>query len=183
MNIEYIGRNYQIEDRVRTFTEDKLRKATKFLDEPIDVRVTLELERHRHIAELHLTHRHGLVQATEETSQMLDAINMAVDKVEKQARRARKKHMARRRRSQRGADNGQQWPVDIVEPSSLRGGAKPRIIKSSLLPIKPMSIEEAALQLQESEHDFVVFRDSETAQINVLYKRKDRNYGLISPTF
>jgi len=181
MQIEYVGRNYQIEDRVRAYAEEKIAKALRFLEQPIDVRVTLALDHRQTIADVHVTHRHGVLQATEETGQMLDAINQAAEKVEKQARRAKKKFMDRRRRSQRSGDNGQHLPVDVVDRESLKGGGRPRIVRSSLLPIKPMSIEEAALRLDGSEHEFVVFRDAETSLVSVLYKRKDQDYGLIAP--
>lgn len=183
MNIDYVGRNYQLDERVRDFTEDKLKKVTKFLEEPIEARITLEVEKHRHVAELHVAHRHGVLQATEETPDMYDAINLAIDKVEKQARRARKKFMDTRRRAQRSTVNGSQWPVDVVEAASLRGGGGPKIVKSSQLQIKPMTIEEAALQLEDSKNEFVVFRDSTSDKVAVLYRRRDSNYGLIAPEF
>lgn len=182
MNIDYVGRNYQLDDRVREYTEDKLRKMLKFVEEPVEVRVTLEVEKHRNTADLHVAHRYGVLQATEQMPDMLDAINLAVDKVEKQARRSRKKYTETRRRAQR-ENNGHEWPVDVVEAGSIGGGATPRVIKSSLLQIKPMSIEEAALHLQDSKNEFVVFRDAASDRVNVLYRRKDQNYGLIAPEF
>jgi putative sigma-54 modulation protein len=68
-----------------------------------------------------------------------------------------------------------------VEGGSLRGGEGRRVIKSGSLRIKPMSIEEAALQLEGSRNEFIVFRDADTEKVSVLYKRKDDNYGLIAP--
>jgi putative sigma-54 modulation protein len=182
MNIEYVGRNIEIDDRVREFAEDKIDKVLKFVEEPVEIHLALELVRHRHIAELRVSHRHGDVQAREETDQLLDAINLAVEKAEKQARRSRKKFKDRKRRGPRNHEAVPHWPIDVLERSSL-GAGKPRIIKSSLLQIKPMSIEEAALQLEGSDHEFVVFRDAETQQVSVLYKRRDSNYGLIAPEF
>ncbi len=179
MHIEFVTRSYQLDDRIRSFTSDKLRKVIKFLDEPVEVRVILEQEKHRHIAELHLAHRFGAIQATEAMDNMYDAVNLAVDKAEKQARRARKKFMDKRRKADRV--NGQQWPVDVLDRTSIGSGGAPRIIKSSVLSIKPMSIEEAALQLERSKNGFVVFRDATSDQVSVLYKRRDNHYGLISP--
>jgi putative sigma-54 modulation protein len=183
MNIEYVGRNYELDDRVRRYAESKLAKLEKFLQEPVEVRVTLEVEKHRQIAEVHVAHRHGVLQATEETADMLDAVNLAVDKVEKQARRSRKKHVGKRRRTDRA--NGQVWPLAVLERESVGGaaGGPPRIIKSTRLQIKPMTIDEAALQLETSKNDFVVFWDSTSDRVSVLYKRRDSNYGLIAPEF
>jgi len=70
-----------------------------------------------------------------------------------------------------------------VERESVGSGQQPRIIKTSLLQIKPMSIEEAALRIDDSKNEFIVFRDAETDRVSVLYKRKDDHYGLIAPEF
>jgi ribosome hibernation promoting factor len=179
MNIEYVGRNYELDERVRRFAAGKLAKLEKFLQEPAEIRVTLEVEKHRQIAEVHVTHRGGVLQATEETLDMFDAITQAVEKVEKQARRSRKKVVGKRRRPDRA--NGNSWPLEVVERESLGSGAAPRVIKSSLLHIKPMTIDEAALQLESSKNDFFVFRDATSDRVSVLYKRRDHNYGLIAP--
>jgi len=179
MNIDFVAHSVQLDDQIREYAENKLNKLTKFLDEPIEIRVSLARERHRCLAELRVAHRFGLIQAAEETDDVLDAINMAVDKAGKQARRSRKKFMDKRRKADR--NNGSQWPLDVFEKSSLASGSTPRIVKSTVLRIKPMSLDEAALHLEGSKNDFVVFRDANNDQVNVLYKRKDNNYGLISP--
>jgi putative sigma-54 modulation protein len=184
MNIEFVGRNFQIDDRVRQFTEEKLGKVTKFLAEPVEIRVTLTEEKYRHIVDLHVSHKLAVLQSTEETAgngEMYDAINAAVDKLEKQARRSRKKLTDRKRRGARNGELVPAWPMNVLERGSIGGGNEPRIIKSSNLEIKPMSLEEAALQLDSSKNDFLVFRDAANDQVSVLYKRKDANYGLIVP--
>ena len=179
MQIEYATRGYELNDEVRQYTERRLAKVLRFLHEPLEVRVTLEEEKHRRIAEIHVSHRFGILQANEEGTEMLSAIHQATDKVSKQARRSTQKFKDRRRR----ADRHQvlEWPVDVLEEGSLEAESSPRIIKSTRLQIKPMSLDEAALQLDESRNEFVVFRDASTDRVNVLYRRKDRNYGLISP--
>lgn len=183
MKIEYVARGYSPDDQVRRFTEDKLKKVLKFLEEPVEVQVAFETEKHHAIADFQVSHRFGSLQARETAPQMLDAVNTAVDKLQTQAERNRKKHKDKKRRAQRANGNGH-WPVDVIERASVAsGGGTARVIKSSKLPIKPMSIEEAALMLDGSEHDFVVFRDSESERVSVLYKRRDENYGLIAPEF
>jgi len=185
MHIEFVGRSYQIDDRMRQFTEEKLGKVIKFLEEPIEIRVTLAEEKHRHVADLHVAHKLGVLQAAEEVAdgEMSDAVNAAVDKVEKQARRAHKKITGRKRRA--GARvNGFEvpsWPMDVVERDSVGEGREPRIVKSTQIEIRPMALEEAALQLEGSKNDFLVFRDAASDRVSVLYKRKDANYGLIVP--
>ena len=183
MKIEYLGRHYAADGPVRRHCEEKLRKVLKFLDEPVEAHVTLEAEKHRFSADVQVTHRWGTLQASESADQVVEAINLAVEKVETQAERATKKFKDRRRRAQRKAEtNGHHWPVDVIDHTSVGEGLGPRrVIESGRLPIKPMSIEEAALELEGSRHEFVVFRDSETERVSVLYKRRDQHYGLIAP--
>lgn len=181
MNIEYVGRNLQIDDSIRSFAESKLPKITKFLDEPIDVRLTLEQEKHRQIADLHVAHRHGVLQAREENSQILDAINLVVEKAGKQARRAKSKHVDKVRRTERVDTESPPWPVEIIRQDSIADDS-PHVIDRMEMQIKPMSIEEAASELDGCEHDFVIFRETASGRVNVLYRRKrDDHYGLIRP--
>ncbi len=181
MKIEFTGRHYHVSDRAREFTERKLGKIAKFLDDPVEVHVILEIEKRRQIAEFHVSHRHGVLQATEEAEHMREAINAGIEKIEKQARRSRKKFMDKRRRAQR-QDDGYHWPLEVLDAAGVGGGVR-QIIKTSRLSIKPMTIDEAALELDQSKNEFFVFRDSGTDRVSVIYRRKDANYGLIAPEF
>jgi len=182
MNVEYIAKNnVQVDDRLRQLVEEKLKKVTKFLEEPIEVRVTLDIEKHRHIAEVHAAHRLGVVQAREETDGLLvDAINLAIDKAARQAGRSRKKLVDRKRRTA-DRNNGHRWPLAVLDEASVGAGRAPRVIESTHLRIKPMTIEEAALQLEGAKEGFVVFRDAASERVSVLYRREDNHYGLIAP--
>lgn len=184
MKIDFTGRHYTLDDQVKGYAAGKLKKLGRFLDDPVDIQLILEAEKRRQIAELHVTHRHGVLQATEAAEDMRDAIHAAVEKAEKQARRSRKKYMdnrIRRARNNRAATG--QWPLEVLEASSLATGTEPRIIKTTSIPIKPMTIDEAALELDRSKNEFFVFRDSLTDRVSVLYRRRDNNYGLIAPEF
>ena len=179
MNIDYVARHFRLDDEVRAYAEKKLGKALKYLEEPIEIRLILEENKHRRTAEIHASHRFGSMQATEETDQMLDAINLAVDKIEKQARRSRKKAKGKKRRQRK---NGvEEWPMEILAPETVGKGDPPRIVESTQVPIKPMNLEQAAFELEGSDNQFVVFRDAESDQVTVLYRRRDDNYGLITP--
>lgn len=177
MNIEFVGRHVDLTDELRAFTAKKLGKVSKFLEEPVDIRFILEEEKHRQIAELHIAHRFGVLQAKEEAESLQEAINLVVEKTEKQARRSKRKHLDRRRRPENHA-----WPMEVLDNESLRGeNPQPRIVESTRIHIKPMSIDEAALQLESSNDGFIVFRDPASDKVSVLYKRRDQNYGLITP--
>jgi ribosomal subunit interface protein len=125
MIIEYVGRGSTVDDQVRSYTEEKLRKMLKFLDEPVDVHVALDAEGHDHAAEIHVGHRFGALHSRVSAPLLLDAINAACDALETQAERARKKFMDRRRRAQRAA--GEVGAVtepgsEAAAASELQGG-------------------------------------------------------------
>jgi len=181
MNIEIIGRNVPVEDRLRHRAEKKLAKLEKFLEEPVETRVTLSLEKHLHVVEIYVSHRDGSLRATEEAQgHLVEALDLAVDNVLHQARRASEKQKTGKRlRGDRSAEN--RWPVDILESGSVGAGQVPLVIESTHLQIKPMTVEEAALALESAENGFVVFRDAGSDRVSVLYRRKDKNFGLIAP--
>ena len=178
MRIDFTGRHVQVEDGLREHAEKKIEKILRFLDEPIETQIIVWEEKMHQVAEIHISHRHGILQAKEEGETQLDAFNVALEKVEKQARRSRKKLVDKRRRAAR---DGQHWPLDVIEGPSLGSVDGPRVVKSGRLPIKPMTIDEAALELERSKNDFFVFLDSGTEKVSVLYRRRDQNFGLIAP--
>ena len=180
MNIEYNGRNYTIDDRVREVVTEKLQKLAKVLDEPIDARVTLSAEKRKFVVDLHLHHRHGSIQAEENSDDnMFEAIGDVVAKAERQAERDKTRRVDRRRREA----SANHWPVEVLAAGTLADDSGPRVIKSSRLEIKPMTLEEAAQKLGDSRSEFVVFLDAVSERVSVLYKRKDQNFGLIAPEF
>ena len=180
MNIEFAARNFQLDEVTRQAAEERLRKVAKFLEEPVEVHVVLEVEKHRHVAELRVAHKHGLIQATEETpAAMREAVQLVIDKVEKQARRARKRFMDRRRRADREVESNGHWPAKVVRSTRIAAGA-PAVIESDRLEVRPLSVDDAVLELENSGRGFVVFRDRRNDRPRVLYRRADGNYGLIS---
>ena len=180
MNVDFVARNFELDDKTRNYAEKQLRKAARFLEDPVDVRWTLEVAKHRQKADLHIAHRFGVIQAAEETGQMKDSIHQAAEKAEKQARRTRKKFKDRKRKATKTAISFD-WPLEIVDPQSLQSPEGPKVLETTSLRIQPMSLETAAAQLEESAFGFIVYRDEGSEQIQVLYKRADDNYGLLKP--
>jgi len=182
MNIEYTAKHYELTDPVRELVETKLEKMERFVEEPVEVRVTFGASKRGHVAEVHVSHRTGVLQGTEESETMHDAVNAVVEKVIKQARRSHNKIVDKKRRA--GRNNHElHWPLEVVERESIGTAAGHKVIKSSRISIKPMTLDEAALQLDGSKNEFFVFRDSATDRVSVLYRRKDDNFGLIAPEF
>ncbi len=181
MNIEFTARQYRLSEEIKEYAEKKLTKLEPFVEEPVDVHLIFETEKLREIAEIHVSHRFGHLQASESTDDMRDSVLAVIETVTKQARRSKKKFLDKRRRSQRQMeDNG--WPMEVLEGDSL-AATSPRVIKTTNLPIKPMSVEQASVALDESKNDFFVFLDSSTDKVSVLVRRKDNNFGLIAPEF
>ena len=111
---------------------------------------------------------------------MRDSIHQVADKLEKQARRASKKFQTTRRKADRHTQE-ELWSEAVVESGEVAAGEPRRIIETNSLNVKPMTADEAALQLENDGSDFIVFRDGENGDLNVLYRRRDGNYGLVTP--
>ena len=188
MATEISGRNYDIPPDVRDMVEKKLGKiGDKLFEDVIDVRVVLQVEKYRHICEIIMvgkTHDVKTVQESDESMQ--DAVNLAIDHIKRQAQKNRKKIRDHHRKEGNGRKAVTEWAVQVLEPGQLREETEvraPRIVKTNNIAIRPMSIEEAALRLDDSKNEFIVFRDIDNDKVSVIYKRRDNNLGLISPEF
>lgn len=179
MKIEIVGRNLHVDDSLRSFIEQKAKKLERLLGAAAEIRVTVAQEKHLQVAELHAIHRTGVFQVSEETPGTLqEAVQRLIDKGAEQMRRARGRRVQKTRRMQRSDGR---WPVEVLDSASIGDGSAPRVIETSEISIKPMSVEEAVLALEDSASGFVVFHDSSRDRLSVLYRRKDKNYGLIAP--
>ena len=189
MATEISGRNYEIPPDIRSLVEKKLsRIQDRLFDDVIDVRVVLQVEKYRNICEIIIVGKRQDVKTIQESDEsMQDAVNSAIDHLKRQAQKNRKKLRDHHRKDGNGRSAGiDEWAVQVLEPGHLRetdNNNRPRIVKTNNIPIRPMSIEEAALRLDDSKNEFIVFRDIDTEKVSVIYKRKDNNLGLISPEF
>ncbi len=181
MNIEFVGRHLQVEDKSRILATERLERLMKFLPEPVDAHVVLEAGKFRHTAEIKVRCATGEFMASEEAVDLHDALILAAEKVEEQAKRARKREVDHPRRRDRSQASAQQWPVEVLTRESVRKGESPIVVKTSQLQIHKMTLNQAALQLESSRSEFVVFRDFESERVSVIYKRHDDDYGLIVP--
>lgn len=180
MKIDYIARKVDLTEPSRQLAEKKLAKITKYFNDILDVRLEVELERHLHVVDLSIKGKDFDVQATAQNKDLMAAIQDAVDKLEIQARRAKTRLKDHKKRAGSEAKAEKGWAVDVLEHESIASG-QPRIVERSSIPIKPMSIEEAVLHLDDSPNNFLVFRNASTDKVNVLYRRDDKNLGLITP--
>jgi putative sigma-54 modulation protein len=188
MATEISGRNYEITPDIRAMLESKLSKIQeKLFNDVIDVRVVLQVEKYRNICEILITGKDHDVKSVQQSDEsMQDAINSALDHVKRQAQKNRKKIRDHHRNDGSGIKDVNEWNVQVLEPGQIRESAEtrtPRIVKTNSIAIRPMSIEEAALRLDDSKNEFIVFRDIDTDRVSVIYKRRDNNLGLIAPEF
>src|SRR5262249_54216995 len=179
MAVEFTGRNVPVTSNLKALAEERLQKLERRLGGSAQIRVVLSQEKHRFGAEVIATHRRRLWKAQEETGDPRAALALAFEKIDAQAMR----HVERRRdRKHRGAPAAAPRQEEGVGRRDGSGTLEWRIVRTpQRSAVKPMSIEEAALRLDSSALEFLVFRDSGTEKISILYKRRDGDFGLILP--
>jgi putative sigma-54 modulation protein len=179
MQLQVKGRNLEVSDAIRSYAEEKLGKLERQLTDP---RVELELAVEKnpsiaanHVAEATIWTSGPVLRARESSSDMRASIDQLVEKLERQVTRYKTRGRSRRRRAAR-ANGTTAETVPVVADE-----AEPRIVKTKQFAVKPMSLEEAVLQLELIGHDFFVFRNADSGDVNVVYRRRDGDYGLIEP--
>jgi putative sigma-54 modulation protein len=174
MKIEYTGRQTEVPAEVRRVAEQKLAKLAKLLPSLTRAHVTLSADRHRRLAEVSVHSRQLDLAAVGDSSNPRLSVSEAVDKLIRQAQKQRTRRMPRK-----GAASPRKGPPAAPEPPG-GDGAGPRVIRSRRTAVKPMTLDEAALELGDGD-GVLVFRDAATERVTVLFRRKDGNLGLIEP--
>lgn len=177
MRIEFTGRQTEVGPELRALTERKLRKLEKVLHGITDVHVVLSLDKHRQIAEVSVNSAQLTLTAAEESGDAGLSLATVIDKLTRQAQRQMGRRAQRRRRVDPRATA--LWS-GVLGPSSDRSEG-PRVVRSRRFLVKPMTVDEAVLEVGGNEEGVVVFRNASTERVNVLYKRRDGNLGLIEP--
>ena len=179
MKIIFKGKHIEVTDAMRNYIEKRLSKIERHFDHILEVIVTLSVEKNRQIVEATLQASRALIRAEEETDDMYASIDKVVDKLERQIQKYKKKYF---QKPHPGIEKKRLVNKEVnVEDSESDKIA--RIVKTKRFAVKPMSVEEAAMQMDLLGHNFFVFANDNTNKVNVLYKRKDGNFGLIEPEF
>jgi putative sigma-54 modulation protein len=178
VRLQVKGKNVEVTDSIRQYAQEKLGKLERQLDDPTRVELELAVERNpsisaNHVAEATIWTKGPILRAREASADHRASIDQLADKLERQVKRYREKRRGGRRAA---AASAEQVPADAIP---LEG--EPRIVKAKQFAVKPMSPEEAVLQLELVGHDFFVFQNSETMAVNVVYRRRDGAFGLIEP--
>jgi putative sigma-54 modulation protein len=168
-------KNLDPTDTLKSYVRDKLDRFDRLLDNPAEANVVLLVEKFRHIAEININGDRLTINGKEETNDMYSAIDMVLDKLEKQIKKNKQK--IRERRPGVKGKNITLMEADINLPDE----ELVREVKIKHIEYKPMDVEEAVLQMDLLNNSFLVFTNARSDQVNVLYRRKDGHYGLIQP--
>ncbi|MDI3481804.1 MAG: putative sigma-54 modulation protein [Tepidanaerobacteraceae bacterium] len=176
MKITVSGKNVAVTIPLKEYAEKKVGKLERFFEGNVEAQVTLNVEKDRHIVEVTIPVNGMILRGETETHDMYSSIDMVVDKLEKQIEKYKTKISRSLKKSpfKLNGTNGDSINVQKTENDS-------RVVKVKKFAIKPMDLEEAVLQMDLLGHDFFVFLNSDTNEVNVVYKRKDGDYGLIEP--
>jgi ribosome hibernation promoting factor len=169
------GKNVEVTDALREYADKKVSKIAKFFEKsPRGAQVTLSTERGKHIVDITIQVDGLLLRGEESTNDMYASIDRAIDKIERQVNKYKTKINRKFREDNR---------VVVTPATPLEEVGEIQIKRTKHVAIKPMSVEEAIMQMDLLTHDFFVFTNGETDQVNVVYRRKDGHYGLIEPEY
>jgi len=178
MDISVTFRHTEPMESLKVYAEEKLSKIKKYLDSPAEAHIVLSVEKFRHQADVTLNVNGTLIKGVEETGDMYSAIDEVTDKIEKQVKRHLSKTRSYRSESLRTEEGSMSEEADEV---AVLGQDDP-VIEVEKMIAKPMDTEEAAMQLNLSRQDFLVFRNAKSREINVIYKKVGGNLALIEPS-
>ena len=180
MRLQVKGKNHEVSDTIRRYAEEKMQKLDRQLHELAEVELELRVEKNpsiadNQVAEATVRTKGPTLRVTEASSDMKASIDQLTEKLLRQIDHARGKQRRDRHARDNGIPSGGPMSISDEEETSEQ------IVKVKQFSVKPMSPEEAVLQLELIGHDFVVFRSDDSGEINVIYRRKNGGYGLIEP--
>ena len=175
MRIKITGRNIELTEGLKAAVEDKLNKLEKYFTPDTDVYVTLSVEKERQKAEVTIPAKGNYIRSEQVSNDMYVSIDLVEEVIERQLRKYKNKIVDK----QQAAANFQKEYLD----KDYEEDDEVKIIRTKKFGIKPMYPEDACVQMELLGHNFFVFFNAETEQVNVVYKRKGNTYGLIEPEF
>jgi len=175
MRISVTFRNKEGENWHRGYIEERLEKLKKYIDNPVEARVVLSVEKFRNVAEVNLMANGLNVNAKEEAKDMHLAIDDAIEKIERQLKKKKEKIRTQKTNSVRGGNIGgiEQRMEDMDEAPETR------VVETKMIVLKPMSLDEAIMEVESLKNRFIIYRDSSTEKVSVVYLRDDGKYLLI----
>jgi len=173
MQTSFTFRNMEAAEWLKDYADKKLSKIERYMDKPVSATVTLSIEKFRNVAEVNLSAKGINLQGREEAKEMTLAIDNVMDKVERQIKKSKQKmrnHKDVTSRSE-GIDTGVEEYDEYDENS--------KVVETKKVVLEPMSLEDATLEMDESKKMFVIYRDSSSEKVSIIYRRGDGKYVLI----
>lgn len=169
------GRNIEVTEGLKAAVEEKLGKLEKYFHKEIEVIVTFSVEKNRQNIEVTIPVKGNIIRAEQTSSDMYVSIDLVQEVIERQLKKYKKKLTDHRH----AAENftSEFMDKDYDEDDAIK------VVRTKRFAVKPMDVEEACIQMELLGHNFFVFRDAKTDEVNVVYKRKGNTYGLIEPEF
>jgi putative sigma-54 modulation protein len=189
MKITITGRHLELDDNIRSHAEKKLHKAETYFDRIIEAHMILSAEKHRRIAEVTLHAKRAQFHAQEETENIFASIDGVMEKIDTQIVKFKEKLKDRKHIREEEisfvetseTSDEEEDEEDTDESEDLKQPEELQIVKVKRFASKPMTAEEAVMQITGTNDDFITFFNSQTKQVNVIYRRKDGSYGWIEP--
>lgn len=178
MQVTVKGKSMQISDALKDYAAKKVTRLEKHFNHIKEAIVTMNVQRNMHVVEITLEGDGILMRGEERTADMYASIDLVVEKLDKQIGKLKSKRIEKPRAESARVQAGLEAAAERPEPAEPEEG---RIVRTKRISIKPMNPEEAAEQMELINHDFYIFMNQDTEQMNVIYKRTDGNYGLIEP--
>lgn len=173
MKVTVIAKNIELTNALREMVEKKISKLGRYFNSDIEAKATLTVQRNRHIIEVMIPFNGVVLRGEESNDDMYKAIDLVEEKLERQIRKQKTK-LSRRK-------NGSLKFGEIIDLSPVAADEEAKLVRRKRFGVKPMDVDEAILQMELVGHSFFVYQDVESNKINVIYKRKDGDYGLLDP--
>lgn len=178
MEISVRGKNLEITPALRQYAEKRISKIEKFFEGQVSAHAVISQERGRYLAEVTVAIDGLLLRGEEVSGDAFASVDLVLEKLEKQIEKFKTRINKRLRVARRVAGGRPETAAEEMEQED-----RPRVVRVKRFAFKPMNVEEAILQMDLLGHGFFVFTNAETDQVNVVYRRRDGNYGLIEPEF
>ena len=174
MKVTDVTKNIELTPALKDMVEKKVSKLDKYFESDVNAKATLSVQKNRHRIEVAIPFNGILLRAEEMTEDMYKSIDKVEEKLERQIRKQRTKLARKHNNSLKFSE----LAADVQEDEH-----QGKVVKTKKFAVKPMDVEEAILQMELIGHNFFVYKDAETNEISVLYKRKDGDYGLLEPEY
>lgn len=174
MKFIILGKNIEVTEGLRAAVEEKIGKLEKYFTPETEVHVTLSVEKDRQKIEVTIPVKGNIIRSEQVSNDMYVSIDLVEEIIERQLKKYKNKLVDQKQ------GNGHYFKKEFVEKEFLEED-EVKIIRTKKFDIKPMYPEDACVQMELLGHNFFVFCNAETDQVNVVYKRKGNTYGLIEP--